>query len=68
MAHPHNRNDTPELRLQCLTEFPTTPGDLPLGRVGQADEFAATIVFLGSRALSYMATTMVMVDDGTVAQ
>jgi NAD(P)-dependent dehydrogenase (short-subunit alcohol dehydrogenase family) len=41
---------------------------IPLGRVGQADEFAATIVFLGSRALSYMATTMVMVDDGTVAQ
>jgi hypothetical protein len=26
MAHPQNRNDTPELRLRCLTEFPPPMG------------------------------------------
>jgi hypothetical protein len=30
MAHPHNRNDTPELRLQCLTEFPPRQGTYPI--------------------------------------
>jgi 2-deoxy-D-gluconate 3-dehydrogenase len=41
---------------------------IPLGRVGQADEFAATIVFLASQASSYMTGTTVMVDGGTVAR
>jgi hypothetical protein len=29
MAHPQNRNDTPELRLPCLTEFPPRQGTYP---------------------------------------
>jgi hypothetical protein len=29
MAHPQNRNDTPELRLRCLTEFPPRQGTYP---------------------------------------
>jgi len=30
MAHPQNRNDTPELRLRCLTEFPPRQGTYPV--------------------------------------
>jgi len=29
MAHPQHRNDTPELRLRCLTEFPPREGTYP---------------------------------------
>ena len=29
MAHPQNRNDTPELRLRCLTECPPRHGTYP---------------------------------------
>lgn len=40
MAHPQNRNDTPELRLRCLTEFPPPEGTHPTsdltGHLGMA--------------------------------
>jgi NAD(P)-dependent dehydrogenase (short-subunit alcohol dehydrogenase family) len=41
---------------------------IPMGRVGQPDEFAAAIVFLVSQASSYMTGTTVMIDGGTVAR
>jgi 2-deoxy-D-gluconate 3-dehydrogenase len=41
---------------------------IPLGRVGEPEEFAAVVVFLASKASSYMTGTTMMVDGGTVAR
>lgn len=48
---------------QYLDSFST-----PLGRVCDADEQAAILVFLGSRAASYLTGQVIWVDGGTVAQ
>lgn len=37
---------------------------IPLGRYGQPDEFASTVVFLGSRANTYITGQMILVDGG----
>lgn len=39
---------------------------IPLGRIGEAEEVAAMIVFLGSEAASYMTGTAIQVDGGAV--
>ena len=40
----------------------------PLGRVAGPDEQAAVLVYLGSRAASYITGQVIWVDGGTVAQ
>jgi len=39
---------------------------IPLGRIGDADEIARLVVFLGSEAASYMTGTAIQVDGGIV--
>jgi 3-oxoacyl-[acyl-carrier protein] reductase len=40
--------------------------DIPLGRMGRADEVANLVLFLGSEAASYITGTAIPVDGGAV--
>jgi 3-oxoacyl-[acyl-carrier protein] reductase len=40
--------------------------DIPMGRLGKADEIAALVVFLGSEAASFITGTTIQVDGGLV--
>ena len=40
--------------------------DIPLGRIGDPDEFATLIVFLASERASYITGTTIQVDGGMV--
>ena len=42
-------------------------GSVPLGRVGQADDVAGTVIFLASRAGAYITGAVIPVDGGIVA-
>jgi len=48
MAHPQNRNDTPELRLRCLTEFPPRQGTYPSGDTPKwaHQRFLSPVIFM----------------------
>jgi 3-oxoacyl-[acyl-carrier protein] reductase len=40
--------------------------DIPMGRIGTPDEFAAMVVFLASARASYVTGTAVQVDGGLI--
>lgn len=57
-------HDTPRLR-QLHGGEPSAEG-IPLGRVGQPDEFGAVAAFLASERASYITGTTIAVDGGSV--
>ena len=59
--------DTPRMRLvaeQSPDEMNGLIGDIPLGRLGDADEVAATVAFLASPRGRYITGTTLAVDGG----
>ena len=47
-------------------DFSAFEGDIPLGRVGEPEEFAAMVAFLASRRASYISGVSVAVDGGWI--
>jgi 3-oxoacyl-[acyl-carrier protein] reductase len=58
-------HDTPRLR-QLSGGKPPSAGDIPLGRVGQPEEFAAAATFLASERAGYITGVVLQIDGGAV--
>lgn len=58
-------HDTPRLRELSGGQLPSADG-IPLGRVGQPEEFAAAATFLASERAGYITGVVLQVDGGAV--
>lgn len=58
----HNANAADKPYDQFVTEFGKR---VPMGRIGRAEEFASTALFLGSEASSYLTGNAINIDGGS---
>ena len=58
----HNANAADQPYDQFVTEFGKR---VPMGRIGRAEEFASTALFLGSEAASYLTGNAINIDGGS---